>query len=86
MRMTRLILLLSLLLLAACGGAGGADETPATGGELTVDQVTANLSLPTDTGAVYMRPTARPPTTPSSTPPYPAAARSNYTRSSWTAT
>ncbi len=55
MRMTRLILLLSLLLLAACGGAGGADDTPATGGELTVDQVTANLSLPTDTGAVYMR-------------------------------
>ncbi len=56
-----LVVLLFGLLLAACGGAaaepdGDADEMAATMGEaLSVDNVQANLTLPSDTGAVYMR-------------------------------
>jgi copper(I)-binding protein len=49
--------LMILLLLAACGGES-AETTPensAASGTLTVDTVTANLTLPTPTGAVYMR-------------------------------
>lgn len=49
MRTILVTILLFTLLLAGCGGTTG--ETDG----LTVDQVTANLSLPTDTGAVYMR-------------------------------
>ena len=45
--------LLLVLFLVACGGAS--EEPAAPAGELTVDTVTANLSLPTETGAVYMR-------------------------------
>ena len=47
MRTILVTILLFTLLLAGCGGTTG--ET----GGLTVDQVTANLSLPTDTDAVY---------------------------------
>jgi copper(I)-binding protein len=51
---TKLIAILVLaLLLVGCGGEE-MTETTATG-ELTVDQVTAILSLPSETGAVYMR-------------------------------
>lgn len=57
--MKRFILLFStLILLTACGSASESEpttnESNNTSGELTVTDVTANLSLPTDTGAVYM--------------------------------
>jgi copper(I)-binding protein len=54
MRCFKMIAMVSLFALAACGGGMG-DEEAATAGELTVDNVTANLTLPTDTGALYMR-------------------------------
>jgi copper(I)-binding protein len=47
MRGIKLIGVFMLLVLAACGGGST--------GELVVGNVTANLTLPTDTGAVYMR-------------------------------
>jgi copper(I)-binding protein len=50
--------LMILLLLAACGGQSvetTAENPAASSGTLTVDAVTANLTLPTPTGAVYMR-------------------------------
>ncbi len=53
MRLLKVLLPIFLIVLAACGGAGG-DEA-GTPGELTVDNVTANLTLPTETGALYMR-------------------------------
>lgn len=49
MRLIPVLLLIVSLLLVACGGTAG------EAGELTVDNVTANLTLPTETGAVYMR-------------------------------
>lgn len=43
-----------VLVLAACGGQ--TTDNPAAGsGALVIDQVTANLTLPTASGAVYMR-------------------------------
>ena len=53
MRLLKGLLPILLIVLAACGGAG--DDAAGTPGELTVDNVTANLTLPTETGAVYMR-------------------------------
>lgn len=53
MKRLNVVALLLVLFLVACGGAS--EETAAPAGELTVDTVTANLSLPTETGAVYMR-------------------------------
>jgi periplasmic copper chaperone A len=46
---------LLLLLLAACGGGQNGETTSTESGELIVDNITANLTLPTTTGAVYMR-------------------------------
>jgi copper(I)-binding protein len=45
-------LLVVVLLLVACGAGTG--DTP-TAGALTVEDVSANLTLPSDTGALYMR-------------------------------
>jgi len=53
MRLLKALLPILLIVLAACGGAGGGDA--GTPGELTVDNVTAVLTLPSETGAVYMR-------------------------------
>lgn len=52
MRRLKPLLPILLMLLAACGGSGNDAGTP---GEITVDNVTANLTLPTETGALYMR-------------------------------
>ncbi len=52
MRLIKALLPILLIVLAACGGMGGDTGTP---GELTVDNVTAILTLPSETGAVYMR-------------------------------
>ena len=41
------------LLLAACGGTAPAEEG-SEAGELEITDITANLALPTDTGAIYM--------------------------------
>jgi copper(I)-binding protein len=54
MRGLKIIVIVLLFALAACGGGMG-DEESSAAGELTVDNVTANLTLPTETGAVYMR-------------------------------
>jgi copper(I)-binding protein len=54
MRYFQWLVVFMLLALAACGGGVG-EEPEAAAGELVVDNVTANLTLPTDTGAVYMR-------------------------------
>lgn len=57
-RMALITGLILLALLAACGGQTADTmtmEPAATAGELVVDNVSANLSLPTATGAVYMR-------------------------------
>ena len=53
MKRLNAVALLLVLFLVACSGAS--EEMAAPAGELTVDTVTANLSLPTETGAVYMR-------------------------------
>ena len=53
MRLLKGLLPILLIVLAACGGAGGEDA--GTPGELTVDNITAVLTLPSETGAVYMR-------------------------------
>lgn len=53
MRRLKWIVLWLLVALAACGGGMG--DGPEAAGELLVDNVTANLAMPTDTGAVYMR-------------------------------
>lgn len=53
MRVGALLLVLALVT-AACGGQA-MDEPAATEGALTVDNVSANLTLPSDTGAVYMQ-------------------------------
>lgn len=55
MRMIKLSLLLVLLLAVACGGDQAENTGSEPTGELTVDNVTANLTLPSTTGAVYMR-------------------------------
>lgn len=47
-------MLLLVVVLVACGGQT-ADNPPAANDELVVDNVTANLTLPTTSGAVYMR-------------------------------
>ena len=47
-------MLLLVVVLVACGGQT-ADTPPAANDELVVDNVTANLTLPTTSGAVYMR-------------------------------
>lgn len=55
--MTRNLVVAVILLVVLAAGCGGGEETmtaPETAGELTVDNVTANLALPSDTGAVYM--------------------------------
>lgn len=59
-KLTIIPFLLMVLLLAACGGttaepASNDDMPAAMGDELSVDNVQANLTLPSDTGAVYMR-------------------------------
>ncbi|MEZ4518538.1 MAG: copper chaperone PCu(A)C [Chloroflexota bacterium] len=46
--------LILLVLLAACGGQTGDTTGDMSDGELVVDTISANLSLPTATGAVYM--------------------------------
>jgi periplasmic copper chaperone A len=46
---------LLLVLLAACGGGQNGETTTTESGELIVDNITANLTLPTTTGAIYMR-------------------------------
>lgn len=55
MRLLKFIVPLLLIVLVACGGNQATDTGSGTTGELTVDNVTANLTLPTSTGAVYMR-------------------------------
>lgn len=50
MRRFTLIALIFLALLAACGG----DDDERAAGRLAVDDVTANLALPSDTGAIYL--------------------------------
>ncbi len=60
-KLTHISVLLLVLLLAACSGAtaeseGDSDEMAAAMGDtLSVDTVQANLTLPSETGAVYMR-------------------------------
>lgn len=51
------VLLLAAFILTACGGTDTSTTDMASGssGELVVDQITANLTLPTASGAVYMR-------------------------------
>lgn len=51
----RLAMLGLLVALAACRGSQTEENGSTTTGQLTVDNVTANLSLPSSTGAVYMR-------------------------------
>jgi copper(I)-binding protein len=51
-RRTKWMALMLLIILVACRGAG---DPSAGAGELTVDSVTADLTLPTETGAIYMR-------------------------------
>lgn len=53
-RLNRLAMLALSLVLINCGGEA-ANETSTRDGHLTVDQVTGNLTLPTETGAIYMR-------------------------------
>jgi periplasmic copper chaperone A len=48
-------LLMSLVWLAACGNSQNGETNSTDSGEIMVDNVTANLTLPTTTGAVYMR-------------------------------
>lgn len=50
MRRLMVTAIVLVLLLAACG-SGSADNV----GDLTVENITANLTLPTETGAVYMQ-------------------------------
>lgn len=47
--------ILLVVLAAGCAGVEESMPTPETSGGLTVDNVTAVLTLPSDTGAVYMR-------------------------------
>lgn len=58
-RIKGVIIVLALIFtVTACGGQNedmASDETALSSGELVVDNVTANLTLPTATGAVYMR-------------------------------
>ncbi len=54
MRLLKGLLPVLLIVLAACGGTGGGDAA-GTPGEMTVENVTAVLTLPSETGAVYMR-------------------------------
>ena len=52
------ITFLAVMFLAACGGQTAespAENAPLASGALIVDNVSANLTLPTATGAVYMR-------------------------------
>jgi len=56
MRLMRVgALLLALVLVAAACGGQAMSEPAAPEGELAVQNVTANLTLPTTTGAVYMQ-------------------------------
>jgi len=55
MRLIKFVSLFLLVFLIACGGNQSGENGTGATGELTVDNVTANLTLPTTTGAVYMR-------------------------------
>jgi periplasmic copper chaperone A len=55
MKLVNITTLLLLLVLVACGGNQVEEPDRPVTGELTVDNVTANLTLPSTTGAVYMR-------------------------------
>lgn len=55
MRLIKLLSLFLLIFLVACGGSQSGETGAEPAGGLTVDNVTANLTLPTTTGAVYMR-------------------------------
>lgn len=55
MRLAKILGFIFFVTLTACGGADtGSMNNTGTTGKLTVDNVTANLTLPTSTGAVYM--------------------------------